>query len=390
MKIAYIHNIVMPGREANTVNVAKMCNALSGLGAEVTLVAANSGDPSDLGERIRAHYDLEQNFEVRALPSFAARPSMAGVVGALQAQQARADLVWTRAPHAAIAACAVGLPTLLEVHTDLSAFSALGRQAFHRAVGHSKLVGLVTISTALAQHLAGQFPAIAERIIVAHDGADDRDASPAPVRPAGSPLHVGYVGSLYKGRGIELIEAVAATSSDRFTIVGPGAESLSRPDAPANILYREAVPHARVPAMLAGFDVLIAPYQRSVMVADGKTDSVRWMSPLKLFEYMAARRPVLTSDLPVIREILRDGETALLRAPEDIGAWAAALALLRQAPHIRADLAERAYAQFQRDHTWRSRAAGILSELDPLLARTRPRTRAPRSAFADQRPSPPA
>lgn len=365
LKLAYVHNIAMPGREANTVNVAKMCNALAAIGADVTLIGVPSGGRDCFAARIRDYYGLSEKFEAIALPPLAARPTLAAIAGAMHAQRIGAELVWTRAPHAAIAACAAGLPTLLEVHTDESAFSQLGRQALQSAVRHRNLIGVATISAALARHLEARHPGLAGRIAAAHDGADDSEAAPAPPKPRGAPLSIGYVGSLYRGRGIDLIEQIAqACPEDQFTIVGDGAERRASA-ASANVAYRKAVAHAEVPALLASFDVLIAPYQRTVMVADGRTDSARWMSPLKLFEYMAARRAIVASDLPVIGEVLTDGATALLCEPGDAAGWASTLTRLRDDPALRAALGERAYAQFKTRHTWRSRAQAILDALLP-------------------------
>jgi len=381
MRIAYVHNIAMPGREANTVNVAKMCNALSGLGAEVTLIAASSVRDAALGEAVRAHYGLEHRFEAYALPGFATRPTAAALAGAIQAHRLGADLVWTRAPHAALAACAAGVPVLLEVHTDLSAFSALGQHAFRQVIQQRNLAVVVVISAALADHLESAFPALGGRIIIAHDGADDRDATPAPARTPGAPLEVGYVGSLYRGKGVELLEALAPRVAHRFTVVGAGAEQRRETAHPLNLRYEAAVAHADVPALLARFDVLIAPYQRAVIAADGRTDTARWMSPLKLFEYMAARRAIVTSDLPVIREVLQDGETAVLCDPDDLSAWAGALDRLHRNQALRSAIAEEGYQRFRSQHTWRRRAEAILNGVAPLLqTRRRRNKRAPQAA----------
>ncbi len=86
--------------------------------------------------------------------------------------------------------------------------------------------------------------------------------------------------------------------------------------------------------LLRSYDVLIAPYQEKVCVHGGGGDVATWMSPLKIFEYMAAGRPIVASDLPVLREILEDGRNALLVSPGDVDAWCIALNKLRNHPDI--------------------------------------------------------
>ncbi len=89
----------------------------------------------------------------------------------------------------------------------------------------------------------------------------------------------------------------------------------------------------------------------------------RWMSPLKVLEYMAAGKAILASDIPALREILRDGETALLLPPGEPEAWAAAARALLRDPGRAAALGARARAAFLAKHTWDARAVRILARL---------------------------
>ena len=89
-----------------------------------------------------------------------------------------------------------------------------------------------------------------------------------------------------------VVAHVGGKPSARFGADGP----------PANVELAGYLPHGEVASFLAACDVLLAPYQRQVSIASG-FDTARWMSPLKIFEYMAAGRLVLCSDLPALREV---------------------------------------------------------------------------------------
>ena len=60
---------------------------------------------------------------------------------------------------------------------------------------------------------------------------------------------------------------------------------------------------------------LIAPYQPVVTLHGGVGDNSQWVCPLKLFDYMAAGKPIICSDHPVIRETVEHERDALICAP---------------------------------------------------------------------------
>ena len=83
-------------------------------------------------------------------------------------------------------------------------------------------------------------------------------------------------------------------------------------------------------------------------------------SPLKLFEYMAAGRPIVASDLPSLREVLRHGDNAWLVQPDDPAALAQGIQHLLAEPALAARLAAQAQEEVQA-YTWEQRAERILS-----------------------------
>lgn len=134
---------------------------------------------------------------------------------------------------------------------------------------------------------------------------------------------------------------------------GPSMES-----QPPNLTVIHRVRPAEVEGYLADCDILLMPYQREVSVSGGG-NTAGFCSPLKLFEYLAARKPIIASRLRPFREVLRDGVNCLMVSPGDLGQWSAALDRLAACPSLRDHIANGAAAT-ARVHTWPARADRIL------------------------------
>jgi glycosyltransferase involved in cell wall biosynthesis len=130
-----------------------------------------------------------------------------------------------------------------------------------------------------------------------------------------------------------------------------------------NIVLHGFIPQSAVALKMTECDILIAPYGKHVTHVGGG-DIARWMSPLKLFEYMAAERPIVTSDMPVLREVVRDGETALLCPPGDLDAFASALRRLLHDSSLRDRLGSAARALLEAKYTWDERVRRVTTGID--------------------------
>ena len=137
--------------------------------------------------------------------------------------------------------------------------------------------------------------------------------------------------------------------------------------APANVIFHGYVKPAELAGHFAKADVCISPHQRKV-AGSGGGDIAAWTSPMKLFEYMSYGKAIVASDMPAIREILRDGETALHCSPYDPSAWSAALRRLAKEPALRSRLGANARAEFTERYTWGARAQTIIDTAQALEA----------------------
>jgi glycosyltransferase involved in cell wall biosynthesis len=127
-----------------------------------------------------------------------------------------------------------------------------------------------------------------------------------------------------------------------------------------NIVFAGFVSNAELPVFQSVCDFLLMPYQAEVAGSSGG-EIARYLSPMKLFEYMACGRAILSSDLPVLREVLNEHNSVLL-PPDDVDAWTAAIRTLCADPAQRAQLGDRARQDASR-YTWERRAEKVLEGL---------------------------
>ena len=119
------------------------------------------------------------------------------------------------------------------------------------------------------------------------------------------------------------------------------------------------VENQRLPLYQAAADILLMPYERSIAGSSGG-NSAAYASPMKMFEYMASQRVIISSDLPVIREILNDSNSVLC-PPDDSTAWGQSLMQLLNDPSLRQRLANQAWQDVQA-YTWEKRAEKALAD----------------------------
>jgi glycosyltransferase involved in cell wall biosynthesis len=387
VKIALVAPTEIPARRANTIQVMKMAQALVETGHDVR-VTSPSAPPSTLSQdresrawsNMASLYGIRSQFPVEWLPI---RPWMRrydyGLKAVRWAHRWGTELLYTRLPQCAALASLMGISTIYEIH-DFPAGLMAGWLLRGFLAGKGA-VRLVVISQALAQDLAAHFN-ISRRAsfyLVAPDGVDlaryENLPSPREARqklPVGigrrlGEFVAGYSGHLYAGRGVEVILGMAACLPQvSFLLSGGEPEDVKRVQAQAadmglnNVILTGFIPNADLPLYQASCDVLLMPYQAQVAASSGG-DIARYLSPMKLFEYLACGRAILSSDLPVLRETLTP-EIAILLPPADVSTWVTAVQGLLSDP-VRCQVLGDAARQVAGQYSWENRARRILDGL---------------------------
>lgn len=375
MRIFFLSASLLPSMEASSVAVVRMCEALARCGHDVTLFARHNGIDDE--SAVLARYGVETAFRLLLLGHAASRRELGGHGGldkklryplAVRRALKRLpppDLLYGRHLYTMLVAALTlpKTPLVYEVHEVRG--SRRMRWAERWLFRRRSFLGATAISESVIADYRHLYPDIPNlELFLARLGADVPCAKLLAAEVGGRPgaRRCAYVGSLFPGKGMETVAALAARLPDiDFHVVGGCGADLAdwraRTRALDNLIYHGFVDNAQVPAYLAAMDVLLAPPRRVTHSVNGR-ECGRWQAPLKIFQYMAAGKPIIASDLPHVREVLRHEGTALLMPAEDMDAWVAAVKRLED-PLLASRLAAAARADLMQGYTWTARAQSV-------------------------------
>lgn len=375
MRIAVITNSRIPSLTANSIQVMKVTQALMQLEHDVCMFAPRETETPSR-ERLLTHYGLRLAPDLELLPSNKHLKRLDFILHARRAaRRFRADLIYTWLPQSAALALWSGYPVVLEMHADTAGLTgAWWLRQFWRARGRR----LMTVTTsalrnALERSTGLSFPD--EAVIAAPNGVElekyDGLPSPSEARrqlnlPEG--LTVGFTGHIYPGRGAELLfELAQQMPRANFLWVGGMPESVEfwrgklNEAKMTNVTMTGFVAHEHIPLYQAASDVLLMPYSRSISASSGQ-DIAEVINPMKMFEYMAAGRAIVSADLPSIREVLNEGNAVFCEAGNwelVIGNWRSEIEALLEDESRRLALGSQARRDVDR-FTWVKREERIL------------------------------
>lgn len=392
MDFIYLSNARLPTEKAHGYQIMKMCEAFASLGVSVELIHPFRVQTSNLfGADPFEYYGIERSFRIKQLPGLDLRSLLHDLSVRLWSRvqavsHAFSTLLytfrwWRRHKLIFYSRDPYSISLLLTLRPFIAGCLIYEAHVFH---GGSRLLlwlfrnldNLVVVTHELKRlYVEAGIPSA--KVIVAPDGVDlmqfdipqDQISCRLQLGLPQDRAIIGYIGR-FQTMGMEkgipgLVEAMSLLSSsvlgDSILICVGGPMDLvplyidlarERGLNASRIRFVDRVQHHDVPYWIKSFNVAVMPFPTNEHYS-------YFMSPLKLFEYMAVGAPIVASDLPSLREILHHNENAWLITPDDPQALADGIAtLLHDRP-----LAARLAAQARRDvdkYTWELRSKNIL------------------------------
>jgi len=277
-----------------------------------------------------------------------------------------------------LAAKHLGIPHILEVNAPLAWEGTQYRhQAAEDVVKVLEKVALqstsliVTISRELTDLLV-EDGVTRSRIMTVPNGVDTALFQPEGPSYRIAPedaIVIGFVGGLRPWHGIDILadafRLLALDSRFHLLIIGNGpmATTIDKLQAEFSeqIHHIGAIPHEEIPIHLRGIDIAVAPYPQIQQF---------YFSPLKVLEYMAAGKAIITSRIGQLGSIIRNNENGILVEPGATSALAGAIQMLADDISLRRKIGINAAEEVRKLHTWKNRASQIVKRMSTLVETT--------------------
>ena len=376
-KLFLIFHGRFPGEKAASLFAAKSCEAFAGEGVEVVLLV-----PRRVGrgkEDPYTYYGVQKNFKIVYLPTLdllwvKALQGLAFQLGFasfsvsclfyLLFNANKNDIIYSNESFSILLASLYFPQTLYEVHDFPEHKLGFYKMLFHR-VRHILATNTWKIKRIEEAFNVSHSKMLCERNAVEVKDFDilltKKEARAKLGLPKDEKIIV-YTGHLYSWKGVDMLaEAAKMLAEDTLVVFVGGTESdvknfRSIYGNVKNIKIVGHRDHSEIPVWQKSADVLVLPNTAKEDI------SKYYTSPMKLFEYMASKRPVVASNIPSIAEILNNTNAVLVN-PDDPADLARGIKEILKDEKQGAVLSDKAYAEVLY-HSWQARAKRILNFLN--------------------------
>ena len=383
MNLIYIAPSFLPSINANGVHVVNQCKAFSDEGANVTLVTCRKIFNSKTHHRnLLKRYGSNTIKKINKIVSFYypfnfASSFMIALYSFFYLLfHQKKKYILSRNLYASLFCIFLKSKKILyETHQLEIGF----RKMIQKKLILSKKIKIILISFELKKYLENYHQHKISKYLILHD------AAPANINVLSNSKKmeqltkqgiskkkynniIGYFGQLYEGRGIELISKIAIKlPKDLFLIIGGTVKDVDENNKKyqsSNLKFISSIPHPEAILMMQSCDILLMPYQEKVSIGQKGHDTSAWMSPMKMFEYMASSSAIISSDHKVLKEVLRHEENSLITNKYDYNDWVKNIKMLQKNNNLMNKIKLQSYKDYRKFHTWNIRAKSIINFFD--------------------------
>jgi len=314
--VSYISEINLPSKSGYAHHVLKICDAFSK--SYKTKLYVNSSNINF--SSLKKNYLLKKNFQIihhkkKRKNNFISRITF---VLFILNNIDKNSLIISRSVLSSLFLSALNIKNILELHHPPTGLTKIIFVIF-RFMGMDKNLKYIFLHKNLKKLMS------MNKGIILDDSVDINDFKKKIIKIK---YEYCYVGSLFKGKGLEIIYELALKfTKKKFHVFGDlnsidyKTFSIERLRKVPNLYLHNFKTYSHIPSILKSSKILLMPYLNNVNVNSENLEVSRYMSPLKMFDYLASGKIIFASNLKVYNHVLKHGNNSFIVKKNDLNGW---------------------------------------------------------------------
>ena len=317
-KFYYIAEFCMPAKNAYSIHVLKMCDNIKGLSYRLSLIIPSCQSKFS---QIKNDYNLKNRFNIISIfknknsINFIYRIIFA-LCAVIIVKKNSPNLVITRSLLSSFFLSLFKKEHYLEIHGNIY---GLTNFLFLRLnyINSKYIIKIIFITKNLAKH----YKIKKKKYIILPDGFDANDFK-YQFKKINKISKFIYTGSFASGKGTDIIIKLAYLLPDKLFYLYGNQSHIKFKNIPKNVKIFSYVKYKYIPRILSKADAFVMPYKNKVFYNKSLSDDIgNFHSPLKMFEYLASGKILISSNRRVLKEILKNEINCLIVKNNNIDGW---------------------------------------------------------------------
>lgn len=360
-KIFYIAELNLPSKSAYAIHVMKMCDAFKINGNKVKLLTYNLLKDSNIYKK----YNCEKKFEILSFFKLRKDFFFKRILFSIKIinyfiWNDKYDFIISRSIISAIFLSIFKKNIFLEVHHEFSGFTKILFD-FTKNFKFFKKITFIFISN----NLSNVFKITNKKLIL--DDAINLNNFLTKSKSK-KKMSCVYTGSFAKGKSLEKIIQISKLAKKiNFDLYGDFINSEFNIDdlnKYRNIKYKGNIPYNEIPKILSEYHVALMPYSNKVYVRASNIETSQYMSPMKMFDYLASKNIIIATKLEVYDHILNNSNSLLIKKNSP-RLWAKKIKYIFSNLGKFENTKKKAY-ETAKKYTWNKRVNKIIESLEKI------------------------
>lgn len=325
--INYITFSAIPSSMPSSIQIINTCENLVKNDYNVTLIKPGTGDKSI---SIKKYYGLNYNVKIKEFSFFKSFPKGLNFylysLNCLFFILRHKSINITRNYFMCFLIVLFGQKAILEIHHDTQIEGKITKfiLKYFYFLNNKKLIRIVAISNEVKSLFINKYKVYSNKIKVLPSGSSIKINS-LPKINLKKKLKIGYFGSISTSKGIHTFLRLSKIDpSNDYYIFGGMQKNISKLrkiNTNKNLYLNKNISYKNIKKFMLKMDILTLPYTNNIKSSGEVDDISKYTSPLKLFDYLAVGKAIITSDLKVLKEVINSKNAYFVKNYQNIYEW---------------------------------------------------------------------